>query len=227
MKNITHVFFDLDHTLWDYDRNAQETLSEIHSNLELQEFVELEKFIKSFYSINDELWTRFNSGLIQREDIQRTRFASLFEKLGIRNENHLEISRYFVTFCSSKPHLMPEAIDALEYLKRKYRLHIITNGFKDVQPQKLKSSGIEKYFEIVVTSDGSKSRKPSPGIFEYALKLVEGKKEECVMIGDNPKTDIHGARDFGFRTILFDPSGKKRSMADATIQSLSELIRIL
>lgn len=227
MKNIRHVFFDLDHTLWDYDRNAQETLQEIHINFNLIEYVDLKKFIQTFYAVNDKLWDRYNRGLINREDIRQSRFSTIFSKFGINSGRHLEASEFFIDKCSAKPHLMPETIDTLNYLQGKYQLHIITNGFNDVQPKKLKASGIYKYFEVIVTSESSKARKPSPEIFEFALSLAKGEKQESVMIGDNPKTDIHGARDYGLHTVLYDPSGKKRSMADVSIQSLGELIHIL
>ncbi|MEM6829571.1 MAG: HAD family hydrolase, partial [Bacteroidota bacterium] len=140
MKNIQHVFFDLDHTLWDYDRNAQETLTEIHSDFELEKFVNLEKFIQTFYSINDELWHKYNSGLIEREEIKQSRFSSLFQSFGIDDKDHLKVSDYFIESCSTKPHLMPDALNTLNYLQGRYQLHIITNGFNDTQPKKLKSS---------------------------------------------------------------------------------------
>ena len=129
--------------------------------------------------------------------------------------------------CPEKPHLVPEAKPVLDYLKPRYKLHIITNGFNDVQPVKLKSTGIAVYFDIIVTSESSNARKPSAEIFQFALEKAKATKSDSIMIGDNPNTDIHGARDFGMKTILYDPTGKKNSFADYTIQSLRELIGIL
>lgn len=227
MKGLRHVFFDLDHTLWDYDRNAQETLTEIHENFELGEFVSAEKFIKIFYEVNGQLWHKFNNGLVDRDFIRDKRFVEVFDSAKISSQNAPQVSEYFMNTCSNKPHLIDDARNALNYLRPKYELHIITNGFEEVQPRKLKASGIAPYFKSVVTSESSGARKPAPGIFQYALDRVEASKDESIMIGDNPKTDIHGARAFGIKTILFDPSGRKRSMADYTIQSLNELIGIL
>ena len=227
MKEIRHIFFDLDHTLWDYDKNAQETLTELYDQLELNSAVSLKKFINTYYEINDQMWLKYNSKLINRNYIKENRFLEVFRKVGIDESHAEESSNYFMNNCSRKPHLIEHAKITLDYLFKKYKLHIITNGFNDVQPVKLSSSGIQEYFEVIVTSETSQARKPEPEIFQDALDKANATKVESVMIGDNPKTDIHGARDFGIKTILYDPSGRKRSMADYSIQSLDELIRIL
>ncbi|MEQ9403182.1 MAG: YjjG family noncanonical pyrimidine nucleotidase [Cyclobacteriaceae bacterium] len=226
MREVRHIFFDLDHTLWDYDRNAQETLSEIYFEINDQT-VSLKKFIKTFYEVNEKLWHRYNHGQIERKHIREERFIQVFKKTGFDPSKAEESSEYFIENCSKKPHLFPYAKSTLDYLIKKYKLHIITNGFDDIQPRKLKSSGIDSYFEMIITSESNGSRKPSPEIFQLAVDRAGTTKNQSVMIGDNPKVDIHGARDFGMRTILFDPSGKRRSMADYSIQSLSELINIL
>lgn len=227
MKGIKHVFFDLDHTLWDYNRNAQETLFEIFENLNAGSNISFKKFINTFYDVNDKLWYKYNQGLVDREYLRKSRFSTMFSKVGIDVAKAEESSDYFIAHCSSKPHLIPHAKTALDYLTRKYQLHIITNGFDDIQPKKLKYSGIADYFDKVITSESSKARKPSSEIFQFAIDKANTNKEESVMIGDNPRADIHGARDFGMRTILLDPTGKRRSMADHSILCLSELIRIL
>lgn len=226
MKEIKHIFFDLDHTLWDYDRNAQETLVEIYNELGASDTVSLKKFINTYYDVNDKLWYKYNKKLIDRDYIKNYRFVEVFKKTGIQESHAEKSSLYFMANCSKKPHLMEHTKITLDYLIKKYKLHIITNGFNDVQPLKMKSSGIQSYFDVIVTSETSEARKPEPGIFYDALQRANAQKNESVMIGDNPKTDIHGARDFGIKTILYDPSGKKRSMADYSIQSLDELIRI-
>lgn len=227
MKGIKHVFFDLDHTLWDHNRNAQETLFEIYQNLETDTSVSFKKFINTFYDVNDKLWYKYNEGSIDRENLRETRFVAFFSKIGIDVSKAEQSSNYFIDNCSSKPHLIPYAKTALDYLSKKYRLHIITNGFEDIQPKKLKYSGIENYFDGVVTSESSNARKPSPEIFQFALDKAKANKLQSVMIGDNPRADIHGARDFGMRTILLDPTGRRRSMADHSILCLSELVGIL
>ena len=122
---------------------------------------------------------------------------------------------------------MPDACTALNYLQPKYELHIITNGFLDSQTNKIKSSRIDKYFKTVVTSECADARKPSKEIFEYSLNKASATTASSVMIGDNPKTDISGAQNYGLKTILYDPSQKRRSTADFSISSLYDLIGIL
>ncbi len=228
MKGIKHIFFDLDHTLWDYDRSAKETLLEIYEDLKLEDVgLTQKKFVNNFYTINDKLWVKYNDGLIDREYIKRERFNEIFRSSGIDITYSKKASEYFLTHCSLKPYLMPDALTALNYLKNKYELHIITNGFLDAQNRKLNSSGIEKFFKIMVTSECSNSRKPSPEIFEYSLNEAGADKANSIMIGDNPRTDIQGAQDFGLKTVFYDPSGRKKSLADFTIQSHMELIHLL
>lgn len=228
MKGIKHIFFDLDHTLWDYDRSAQETLGEIFIKYKLAKSgVTEKKFVNTFYTVNDKLWHQYNHGEIDREYIKKNRFEKIFQSLGCEVSLSGDASDYFLSHCSLKPYLMPDAHTALCYLEGKYDLHIITNGFLDAQGRKLNSAGITKFFKIMVTSECANSRKPSGEIFHYSLEKAGASKEDSIMIGDNPKTDIHGAREFGMKTIFYDPSGKKRSMADYTIQSHMELLKLL
>ncbi|WP_425393011.1 YjjG family noncanonical pyrimidine nucleotidase [Ekhidna sp.] len=227
MKGIKHIFFDLDHTIWDYDRSAQETLLEIFVNLELATLgLSEKKFVNTFYEVNNKLWVKYNEGLVDREYIKNERFNDVFRTSGIDATKSKLASAYFLSHCSLKPYLMSDAMTALNYLSGKYELHIITNGFLDAQNRKLSNSGISKFFNVMVTSECANSRKPSPEIFEYSLKEAGASKSESIMIGDNPRTDIHGAREFGLKTVFYDPSGRKKSLADFTIQSHMELIKL-
>ncbi|WP_420317559.1 YjjG family noncanonical pyrimidine nucleotidase [Ekhidna sp.] len=228
MKEIKHIFFDLDHTLWDYDRSAQETLLEIYRDLKLSNTeLSTKKFIGTFYEVNNKLWVKYNDGLIDREYIKNERFNEIFQATGLDVSLSKKASTYFMSHCSLKPYLMSDALTALNYLSGRYQLHIITNGFLDAQNRKLNSSGITKYFKVMVTSECSNSRKPNPEIFEYSLSQAGALKNESIMIGDNPRTDIHGAKEFGMKTVFYDPSGRKRSLADFTIQSHMELLKLL
>lgn len=228
MKGIKHIFFDLDHTLWDYDRSAQETLLEIFDQLELSKSgLSEKKFINTFYEVNDKLWVKYNDGLIDREYIKKERFNEVFLTSGIDVAKSKMASAYFLENCSLKPYLMPDTLTALHYLENKYQLHIITNGFLDAQNRKLSSSGLTKFFKVMVTSECANSRKPSPEIFEYSLREAGANKSDSIMIGDNPRTDIHGAQEFGMKTVFYNPTGRKKSMADFTIQSHMELLKLL
>ncbi|WP_462247263.1 YjjG family noncanonical pyrimidine nucleotidase [Ekhidna sp.] len=228
MKGIKHVFFDLDHTLWDYDRSAHETLTEIYFNLNLNSGdLTQKKFVNTFYDVNDKLWQKYNNGLIDREYIKTQRFNEVFIKSGIDVEKSPLASSYFLENCSKKPYLMEDALTALNYLSNRYELHIITNGFLDAQNRKLENSGIAKYFKVMITSECIDARKPNPVIFEHSLKEASATKDDSIMIGDNPRTDIQGAKDYGIKTIFYDPSGRKKSLADFTIQSHIELLKLL
>ena len=227
MKDIKHIFFDLDHTLWDYDRSAEETLSEIFQELELAlSGLTLPKFIDTFYTVNSKLWVKYNEGLIDREYIKKERFNEIFAKSGVDPSHSKNASSYFLNNCSLKPYLMDDALTALNYLEGRYELHIITNGFLDAQTRKLSSSGIEKYFNVMVTSECADARKPSPEIFEHSLEKANASRDNSIMIGDNARTDIHGAKEFGMKSVFYDPSGRKKSLADYTIQSHMELLKL-
>ncbi|GAB4232788.1 MAG: YjjG family noncanonical pyrimidine nucleotidase [Ekhidna sp.] len=226
MKGIKHIFFDLDHTLWDYDRSAQETLTDIYDRFHLSEATTIKKFVSAFYTVNNELWHLYNSGEIHRDYIKKYRFEKILSAVGADISFSGEASDYFISTCSTKPYLMPDALTALHYLSGRYELHIITNGFLDSQGRKLGSSGIDKFFKVMVTSECADSRKPAAEIFHHSLRQASAGIHESVMIGDNPRTDIQGAKDVGLKTVFYDPSGKRRSLADFTIQSHMELIKI-
>lgn len=227
MKGIEHIFFDLDHTLWDYNKSAQETLLEIYQQLNLAENeVSKKEFIDSFYKVNDHLWHLYNKGEINREYIKKSRFEQILNDVDADPGQSSQASDYFLNHCSSKPYLLADALTALRYLSERYQLHIITNGFTDSQNNKLTSSGIYGFFKVIVTSESMAAKKPSPDIFHYSLKEANADISTSVMIGDNPRTDIAGAKAVGMYSILYDPSGKKRSMADLSIQSHIELIKL-
>ncbi len=228
MKNIQHIFFDLDHTLWDYNRSARETLSEIFDqNGFSSSGITIKKFVKTFFEVNDNLWHLYNHGKIDRNHIQQHRFSEVFQKLGVSTENAQDASNYYFLNCSTKPYLMPDSITALRYLEeKKYSLHIITNGFQDSQERKLRNSGISDFFEKIITSECTGHKKPSEEIFHYSLSETGATLSNSIMIGDNPKTDISGAKNVGMKSVFYDPSGRKKSLAEYTVQSHLELIKL-
>ena len=185
------------------------------------------RFLNAFYEINDRLWHQYNIGEVDRNYIKEYRFKTIFKHLNLDQSISQEVSSYFLSHCPLKPYLMPDTLVALNYLQPKYSLHIITNGFLDSQTSKIKNSGISKYFEVVVTSECVHARKPSKEIFEYALTKAGASKQTSIMIGDNPKTDIIGAKGCGIKTILYDPAQNQKSLADYSISSHLELSQIL
>lgn len=228
MKGITHVFFDLDHTLWDYERNASETLVDMMREFGISEQVEEQKFLKAYNSVNEKLWHKYNHGQIDKEHIRKYRFPQVLRKLKVYIDRQPEdLHDYFVSNCSAKSGLMPHALMALNHLKGRYPMAIITNGFEDSQHRKIHASGITHFFGEVVTSETLGYRKPQPEIFHHAVKAMGGKPETSVMIGDNPKTDIRGAEDAGLKAIFYNPTGGRKSVTEWEVQCLSELVGIL
>lgn len=227
MRQIQHLFFDLDHTLWDYDRSARETLLDIYESLDMAANTVSEKeYLTTFHQVNNQLWHLYNHGEIDREYIKKNRFAEIFEKIGVDTTHSAYASSYFLHHCSTKPYLIDDALTTLQYLHEKYQLHIITNGFTDSQNNKLVHSGIADFFEVIVTSESTGAKKPNPEIFYHSMQEANADASNSAMIGDNPRTDIAGAKEVGMSSVLYDPSGNKRSMADVSIQSLIELIKL-
>ena len=228
MNNIKHVFFDLDHTLWDYEKNSTEALIELHSHFGLNEFVTVNEFLKTYHKINEKFWHQFNSGQIDREYIIKYRFPQVLRKLKIFIEHEpSKLHEFFLSNCSNRSEVFPYCHETLTYLKEKYPLAIITNGFPEAQYPKMKASNLEHYFDEVIISVEVGFRKPDKEIFDLSLAKMNAKAETSVMIGDNPKTDIRGAKDAGIQTIFFNPNGNKKSVSEYEIDSLKELIDIL
>ncbi len=226
-----HLFFDLDHTLWDFERNTAEALRNLYEMFRLSKwkFFDCEDLIRSYHEVNDALWKEFSHEHIDMEELRRKRFPLVMKKIGMQmkdiparmGDKYLEIS-------PRKPYVMPYAKEALQYLRKKYHLHVITNGFNDVQHIKLKSAGIYHYFDEIITSDSAGYRKPDKGIFDYALRLCKAGREEVVMIGDNPETDMQGAINARWDQIYFNPKRIKRDFpVTYEIFSLKELMKIL
>ncbi len=231
LKSYQHVFFDLDHTLWDYEKNSAEVLSELVHKYRLQEMgiPSLVDFTTTFDKVNTGLWSEFNKNKISRDTIRTQRFLRILANYNIEDTTLCNtLSDEYLMECPKRPHLLPYTFDILDYLKGKYHLHILTNGFDDVQYLKLDSSKLRPYFKTIVTSDSAGYKKPMASIFKYAIDKAEARKEESVMIGDNLQTDVLGARNFGMDHIYFNPS-KLPHQATVTheIACLSDLYAIL
>lgn len=231
MKKYQHLFFDLDHTLWDYDRNVQESLSELYEVHQLTNLgiVDSKRFIESFYNVNFKLWALYDVGKIDKDSLRAKRFKLIFENAGADpNLVPKVMEEDFMHRTSSKPHLLPYTIEILEYLKPHYGLHIISNGFNESQSKKMEASGLSPYFELVVTSETTGHKKPDPKIFQYALDKLGTKNTETIMIGDNPNSDILGAIRSNIDNVYFDPHEKGIDHQPTyTIKHLKELEGLL
>lgn len=231
MKTYQHVFFDLDHTLWDYDRNVRESLSELFQIYALQDLgiSTFDQFFSSFHTVNYQLWDDYNLGKIDKQGLRRERFPRIFTHAG---GNAAAIpapfEEDFMHRTSSKPHLFPYSKEILDYLKKKYRVHLITNGFNESQAKKMYSSGLNGYFELIVTSETTGHKKPDPRIFYYALEQLQAEPSACLMIGDNPKSDILGAQRASIDQVYFNPEGNETLIpATYEIRHLQELELLL
>ena len=228
----THLFFDLDHTLWDFERNSSESLTEIYHSSSLMEHgvTSMELFIQSFLRINTKLWDDFDRGTLHHTYIRENRFRMVFAELGLEcPSNHVEIGECYLNILPTKKHLLEGAMDILTYTESKgYKMHIVTNGFNEIQAKKIASSGIGRFFENVITFENANAKKPDPGIFEFALKCADASVDECIMIGDNWVADIMGAQQYGLDTVYYNPAGLKFDQHPTyDIRRLEELMLIL
>ncbi|SDZ12274.1 MULTISPECIES: YjjG family noncanonical pyrimidine nucleotidase [Rhodonellum] len=227
MKRYQHIFFDLDHTLWDYDRNVQESLTELHDVHQLNELgiTDAKALIQAFYNVNFKLWALYDVGKIDRDSLRETRFKLIFENAGVDPESvPALLEPDFMHRTSSKNYLLPYAMEILDYLKPNYPMHIITNGFNESQSKKLHASGLNPYFDLIVTSETTGHKKPDARIFQYALDHLGINNQEVIMIGDNPNSDILGAINANIDQVYFDPHGKGIEIKPThTIKHLKEL----
>lgn len=206
MPKYKHLFFDLDHTLWDFDANAKETLSELYSIFDLDKRIKtpFEDFYPKYLFHNEVLWDRYHKGLISSDELKWKRMWRTLLDFKIADEPLArELSGKFLEILPTKKLLFPYTKEILDYLNEKdYELHLITNGFEKTQWSKLNNSGLGGYFTHVVTSEMSNSLKPKKEIFDYALDKAQAMLPESIMIGDNLDADIYGAMNAGMDTVF-------------------------
>ena len=221
--SVRHVFFDLDHTLWDFETNSDKTFAYIFERNSVP--LDLELFTETYRPINKKYWKLFREDKVSKSDLRYRRLREAFDALGFEAGDELihTLSEEYIAFLSLNNHLFAHAIEVLDYLRRKYSLHIITNGFEEVQHRKLASSSLQPYFEHVVTSENVGVKKPDPRIFHYALEKAEASPSESMMIGDNYEADIQGALNVGMRAILCEFNGELPREDVTTVKTLLEL----
>ncbi|MFN8326186.1 MAG: YjjG family noncanonical pyrimidine nucleotidase [Flavobacteriaceae bacterium] len=221
MEQITDIFFDLDHTLWDFDKNSVLAFDKIfranHPSIDVNEFIEI------YAPINQACWKLYQVDKMTHEELRYQRLRQTFDRMNysISDEEINQISHDYIEFLPDNNLLFDGAIELLEYLYPKYKLHIITNGFANVQTRKMHHSGLEKYFQTVTNSEMAGVKKPHRNIFEFALSLANTSKESSIMIGDCIDADFKGALEYGMRAILFD---EKNIHIGATFERVSHLL---
>jgi putative hydrolase of the HAD superfamily len=231
MPAYKHLFFDLDHTIWDFDTNAKATLADLYEQgLEEKTKVPFNDFYERYIFHNAHLWARYEKGFIGVEELKWKRMWRALLDFKIADEVlSKELSAQFLTILPTKKEVFPYTFEILEYLTKKdYTLHLITNGFIQVQTRKLQNSGLDKYFNEMITSEASNSLKPKKEIFDYALQKTGANLKESIMIGDNQDADIAGALNAGMDAVFVNHINEVVKLKPTyTITHLKELEEIL
>jgi putative hydrolase of the HAD superfamily len=204
-----HLFFDLDRTLWDFDASSHHTFVYLYEQYNLKKvgIQSLNEFTEVYHKHNDFFWDLYRNGKMTKDVLRGIRFQATFESFGIDNKTLVDqITEDYLYHSPRNVFLFPNAHKTLDYLQNKVELHLITNGFEEVQEIKMQSSDLRKYFKTVVTSEEAGVKKPDAGIFEFALNRAGAKASESIMIGDDLEVDIEGARLFGMDTVFFNPA---------------------
>ncbi len=226
-----HIFFDLDHTIWDFDKNAEEALHElfIQHNLKDLGLAAPDVFIETYTRNNHRLWAEYHLGKISKEVLREARFKHTFLELGL-DEAIIPagFEEDYVQLGPTKTNLFPEAHEVLKYLSEKYLLYVISNGFKESTEMKIRLCNLGQYFKHVFISEVVGINKPDPQVFEYALQTAGATKSESLMIGDSLEADVYGALNFGIDAIYFNPNKvEKPENVPQQIHHLNELILFL
>lgn len=223
LNGITDVFFDLDHTLWDFEKNSALTFDKIFklNNVE----VNLDDFLQQYIPINFKYWKLYREERIKKEALRFTRLNETFQALEVQVADKIihQLSEDYIKYLSTFNFLIEDATSILEYLRSNYRLHIITNGFDEVQYKKMDKSNIIHYFETITNSELAGVKKPNPKIFNYALDLAKVNAGRSIMIGDSLEADVEGALNMGMDAIFFNPN---TTHFNGGIKGVSKLIEI-
>ncbi|MFW6370969.1 MAG: YjjG family noncanonical pyrimidine nucleotidase [Bacteroidota bacterium] len=233
-KKYTHLFFDLDNTLWDFEKNSYDALETVfnHFQISCEKDIDFKLFFKVYSFHNHQCWQEYRQGKLSKQELVGLRFKKTFEHFNISGIDTLQMNNLYLENMPMQKRLVEGAHELLSYLKKKgYLLFIITNGFTEVQHKKLETTGLRQYFTKIFTSEEIKAPKPSRVIFEHAVRSANAKKSSCLMIGDDAEVDILGALSFGMdavylgkeQTINFKPTGKKIIPKFYLIRNLSEL----
>ena len=220
-KTYTDIFFDLDHTLWDFDKNSAMAFAKIfQSNFPK---IEAHSFVEAYIPINQACWKLYQKDQITHQELRYKRLKDSFDLINIDiNDTDIEkIACDYLEFLPENNHLFDGAIEILEYLKPNYKLHIITNGFAEVQEKKLQNSGIKPYFQTITNSELAGVKKPNSIIYDYALKISNAKKESSIMIGDCIDADVLGAINFGIDAVFVNYS---KAFTDENVNQIHDLL---
>lgn len=220
---IEHIFFDLDHTLWDFEMNSAKAFHYIFNVNKID--VDLDNFLSLYTPINKKYWKLYREEKVSKPVLRYNRLKETFDGLDykISDDKINHLAKIYIDNLPNYNNLFDGAVEILEYLLLKYKLHIITNGFEEVQVKKLKKSEILHFFDRVITSESVGVKKPNPIIFKHALSQASTTAEKSIMIGDNYEADILGAQQIGMRTIYFNGSNESTNNNTIRITKLLEI----
>lgn len=208
-SEIKHIFFDLDDTLWDFEKNSSYILKQLYAEYSLNEKLKVsyDEFYKYYKQLNLDFWSRYNKGIIDKQYLRNNRFHEAFKNFNYDNYNeNLLITEQYISRAPHGKHLKEGCIEVLNYLQKNYQLHIITNGFKEIQHIKIDNCGLRNYFQNIIISEEHQVNKPNKKIFELSEKQAGALPKESVMIGDNYESDIEGAINAGWKAIHMNHS---------------------
>lgn len=227
VKQLKHIFFDLDHTLWDFDKNAELAFERIF--LENKIDLPIKTFIEVYNPINQAYWKLYQVNKVSHDELRYGRLKDSFEacQLTISDDRIAKISDDFIAYLPLNNHLIEGTIETLDYLRDKYELHIITNGFAHVQESKMVNANLNRFFNTITNSEKAGYKKPHQNIFQYALDVAHAQKQESIMIGDSWEADVEGALKFGMQAIYFNPHNTQVTKEIIQIEKLIELQNIL
>jgi len=222
--NIKHVFFDLDHTLWDFEKNSELTFDKIFKDNAIA--VNMDDFLAIYKPLNLKYWKLYRNEKVSKEELRYSRLKNSFDAVNYEISDQLidKLAEEYIENLANFNHLFDGTFELLDYLKDKYTLHIITNGFEEIQSKKMINSKIYHYFDQVITSESVGVKKPNSRVFEYALEVANAKKENSVMIGDSLEADIRGALSTGLQAIHCDFDNVK--LTDEDFISVNSLLEI-
>ena len=230
IAGIKHIFFDLDRTLWDFEKNSENTLLQLIETygLEAKCGVEAPIIIDTYKKVNKELWSQYGKNQITKEQLRSSRFTKTlstfnYHFLGFGNQ----LEKEYIERSPYQTHVIPGAFEILDFLKPKYSLHVMTNGFSEVQHIKLKQSKLNTYFDEIIISENVGYQKPDKKIFEHAQNSIKALASTCLMIGDDHQGDVQGALDAGWSAIHFNSHGEPGFSDHIQIKTLSELRSML
>lgn len=234
IKQYEVLFIDLDDTLYDFTSNSRETYRAVYELLDYQRWFEnFEHYYSIYWEYNQHLWQLYNDGKITKEQLNSERYTHPLRVMGVASAEAIG-ALFWKESMKRLPlgeRLMPYALEALEYLRPKYRMYILSNGFMELQSRKMQSAHIAHFFDGVILSDDIGVNKPHPAIFEHALRIANIPADKAIMIGDNFEVDIKGASQVGIDQVHynFTQSTIESSSFQSTytISSLIELKNIL